>query len=333
MISTLAHYVDAALDRVTDSYVDMRDAIRPVPRVTIVDDPQRGWCLPDGRPILPASLPIGANITLFIRPDDVLVIPLVLPIGAKPYIAGVIASQIDRISPWTAEQAVFGSTVTHETATEVHVRIAIASRSAIAHRISTLGISAARALSFRVQTQVHGKGGEIELGYDVNTKPSARAERRIIAACVFGAIAVAFCAELAAYIIGGNIANRDDIVRSQMATLRETIAGVQLGSDVKADPLARMVQAKLRDVPRAELIDELARVTPDQTYLTALEIDPEKIHIEGNSTAVNDLPKALGDTPLFGDVMFSAPMAKRRDGEGETFQIDIAIHPLQGPQP
>lgn len=332
MISSLAAHVNRMLDRVADSYVDLRDAISPAPHLELHEH-RDGTFRRIGRDVgTKREASAAAHVTAVFDPSHFLILTLTLPEGAKPYLKGVIASQIDRISPWTAERAIFGAAILKTQSNMLTVRVAIAARDDITKRISTLGLFAIRSLTLRVPTDREGIKADIDIPFETARHSTRTSERRAIAAIFFGAIILASSVQLVSVMTRSSTEQSLQMIRSEIAELRKTLGGAR-GGDQKSDPLARMIAQKTDHVAAVELVDALAAAIPDHTYLTAIELEPKTFHIEGNSTNVTDLPQAIGSVKLFGEVRFSAPTAKRRDGNGETFQIDIALAPPQKDNP
>lgn len=324
MISALAAYVEKVLDHVTSSYVELREELTPPPRL-LVREGRNGKWLEEQSGLRKGQSRRAAHVTVQLNPAHFLILTLPLPVGAKPYLNAVIASQIDRISPWPAERAIFGATLIQESNSSLSVRVAIAARDAITQRIKSLNLADARSVTLRVPTSDDDLPADIMIPFDSSQRDPLRSERRMIAGLAFGTMALVILTE-AARIGYGNAIDLDlTTTRKEIAALKETIAGATAGRDLKTDPLARMINLKSTIVPQVEVIDALSQVLPDHTYLTALEIEPTKIHIEGISTEATDLPKAISGQSIFGDATFSAPTAKRRDNPGETFQLDIII--------
>src|SRR5262249_10076774 len=104
------------------------DSGRVAARLRIVDGHLVGQLPAD----VTASLR-GSALQLILRPHPFLFRPLELPARAAEYLAGIVRAQIDRLTPWSAEDAVFGwSSPSALDADRIKITIAATARAKIA---------------------------------------------------------------------------------------------------------------------------------------------------------------------------------------------------------
>src|SRR5262249_40873221 len=94
-----------------------------------------------------AALIRGARVELALRAERFFSRPLEVPRRATDFIQGVVQTQIDRITPWSAGEAVFGwSSPTDVTADRVSVTVVAAPRAQIAPLTQALAELGARSV-------------------------------------------------------------------------------------------------------------------------------------------------------------------------------------------
>src|SRR5215470_13046002 len=144
------------IDSVAATINSLIERMRPQPRVQLVEDEHdtftfrlldnvKGSNLPDQRVnisdgsifgTLPArwlSILRGSQIELVLRPSRFLFRPLELPKRAGEYLEGIVRSQIDRLTPWNANEAIYSWTAPTDAPNDrIHMMIAATARSLVA---------------------------------------------------------------------------------------------------------------------------------------------------------------------------------------------------------
>src|SRR3954465_12085942 len=99
----------------------------PFERVQIVDGKLAG-----AHPDSIVAMLNGSRAELRLKPARVLFRPLELPQRATEFLAGVVRAQIDRLTPWTANDAAFGWSAPAETAADrVVITVAATARAMV----------------------------------------------------------------------------------------------------------------------------------------------------------------------------------------------------------
>ena len=118
-----------------------------------------------------------------------------------------------------------------------------------------------------------------------------------------------------------NLRAHFDEVRAAAATaseLRERIDAHQ----AQADYLFRHKAEQLTSV---ELLEELSRRLPDDTWLFRTEIRDGKVHLQGTSTRASALIAVLEDSKYFEDVRFASPVTQDGASGRERFYLSATV--------
>jgi general secretion pathway protein L len=96
--------------------------------------------------------------------------------------------------------------------------------------------------------------------------------------------------------------------------------------EAKADLLVQsrsFLPAQRRDKALSPVFEELARILPDDTWLTSTSIDGEVIRIQGSSLAADRLIQTIDASPLFADAQFAAPVVRSPGATTDRFDITM----------
>ena len=138
-------------------------------------------------PLPPKWLSIlrGSRIELVLQSSRFLFRPLELPKRAAEYLEGIVRSQIDRLTPWTANEAIFGWTQPTDAPNDrINLTIATTARSMIAPYLRALtGLNAASIVVSTAQSDSSAQAASIRLiEQRVGSAVSVRRTRSILMA-------------------------------------------------------------------------------------------------------------------------------------------------------
>ena len=97
-----------------------------------------------------------------------------------------------------------------------------------------------------------------------------------------------------------------------MTTLRERIDAIVIGASAGG-------------------VEALSTVLPDNTYVTELRFDRDKVQIVGITQDAPSLVKLLEQSPQFSRATFFAPTTHAANDPGERFHVEARLRPSFGP--
>lgn len=280
--------------------------------------------LPDG---LAAELK-GQDIELVLDPALVLFRPLELPKRAAEFLDGIVRAQIDRLTPWSASEAAFGWTAPRDAADDrIEVTVAATARARIDPLLETLKALGANAVT--VSTGRAGEAGEAVriqlLRHAAAGVLDAARVRRALVALVTALAAIAVLCVGAAQIVGANLdAQLDDLDR-RIAAQRLVLAKGRGGEARETSALRALEQRKHDSAATVLVLEALSKVLPDDTYLTELHVDADKLQVSGISRDVPALVRLLEQSSRFAQATFFAPTTRAPQDPGERFHIEARI--------
>jgi general secretion pathway protein L len=251
--------------------------------------------------------------------------PLELPEGARQFLDGVVRSQIDRLTPWSADEAAFGwSEPTDAGNGQIAITVAATARSQVAP--IARAAMAARADQVRMSTQI-GKGQPLVIPVFVQDIGEANGGQRLASGLLAG-LAVSglvFAVSLAAWLVAGNSSD------ARMADLQTRIAERRSELMNRHGPAAeealRGLQARKRASPSAVMILEaLSKTLPDDAHLTEFRIEGGKVQIAGLAADAPALIRLIEQSRQFTQATFFAPTVRGANG-GQNFHIEAHIEP------
>lgn len=254
------------------------------------------------------------------NPATVLERKIELPLATEPDLRNVLCYEMDRLTPFTAEQVFWAARIDHRDRTRARLELSL---SLIPKVLVQPALVALEAMGLRASAiETTGRDGSRRIIDLVDGQ--APSQRWFGMACgvvlllVVGAAATPFVLQARARAaVEAGIAN----LRPQVAEadkLRRRIAAGSAGSDVIAAEHAAIGDA-------LQVLAVLTDLFPDNTVLTDLSLRKGKITITGQSPAAPQLIPAMAAEPMLHNPSFAAPVTRTPDGKADTFVIRVGL--------
>src|SRR5882672_9534482 len=293
--------------------------------------PDVSFRLSHGRPSpsLPADWEAvlrGSRVEILLTSGQVLFRSLDFPKQAVDFLDGMIRSQIDRLTPWTADDVVFGwsppSTIANE---RVELTLAATSK----HEIQPLvqlagGLGAASIAAFAETPAVEGAPKRIRvfdkslrgtLGRSVNVP-------RILRVVLLSAGVAAAASLILAASIGSVLDSEQQQLQRRISERR---ASLRLNSNAGGSALSLLAKRKQTSPSSVMVLEALSQALPDSTYVTELRIEGEKVQVVGMTQDAPSLIRLMERSPQFARATFFAPTTRAPNDPGERFHIEAHI--------
>ncbi|WP_419758748.1 PilN domain-containing protein [Acidisoma sp.] len=270
----------------------------------------------------------GRSLDILLRlwPGALLEHRFAIPLAAEHDAAEVLRYEIDRVTPFTAED-IFWTWEAERRDRErgrLFVRLSLVPRASV---LSGLRVLAAAGLSPR-RLEVAAEDGSLRhLPLQTDARAGETLQRGVVR------VLAAVCAVLA--IVAGvlpfvfqqariqhterEIAQLQPRV-SEAVMLRRRILGQAAGADVIA-------AAEVRIGDAVQALAAVTEVMPDNTFLTAFSLSQRNLSLTGQSTDPAGLIAAMSADPMIASPSFSAPVTAAPTGKGSLFSINAELAP------
>ncbi|MBI3703031.1 MAG: PilN domain-containing protein [Rhizobiales bacterium] len=271
----------------------------------------------------------GSRVELAMRPDRFFFRSIELPRRATEFLDGVVRAQIDRITPWGAGEAVFGWSAPTDIANDrISVTIAATARPQIVpivQAIDQFGVKST-IVSTTLPSELADKATIKIFEQSAAGTLEVRQVRRALIAALLSLAILSALAISADIVIGNDLQNRQSDVSRRIAERRGII---RAGSDAVANStLANLARRKNQTPASVIVIEALTKVLPDNTYVTELRIEGDKVQIVGISRDAPALIGLIEQSPHFDRATFFAPTTRSPSDPGDRFHIEAHIKPV-----
>jgi len=259
----------------------------------------------------------GSHAELELKASRFLFRPLELPQRATEFLGGVVRAQIDRLTPWSANEAAFGwSEPAVAGPDRMVVTVAATARTLVQPVIDALTGAGAESVSVSTATpdaapiRVFDQSARGVL----NVLKVRRALVAVLLAVGLLAGASLSAAAVYSFKLGGE---QDELARRIVERRAALRAGREDGKQI-ASPLRALERRKYQTAASVIVLDVLSQILPDHT----------KLRVIGVTRDAPALIRLIEQSPHFTRATFFAPTTRAPSDPGERFHIEAQIEPV-----
>ncbi|CZT33635.1 PilN domain-containing protein [Rhizobium sp. 9140] len=264
----------------------------------------------------------NAETELRLQADHVVTTQIKVPMEASGFAAQIVASRLDRLTPWRSEKLLHGFHVASKPGGDGQLTVDVVATS---REIVAAGVARLAAFGL-VPSRVGSAGEPIEerLRIDLlngENDTLRKTRRRRIAAGTLAVLVLTLAGFLASIAALSMSTSEVADAQAGLDATRRKMVGAS-GSGGIREREAAMLEAKTPEQASFVLIDRLATILPDTTTLDELDILPQSLRLAGTSTEVSSLVAIIEAEPALSQASFAAPVTRQEDGR-DRFDISV----------
>ena len=279
----------------------------------------------------------GGRVELVLRSERFLFKPLELPSRATEFLDGVVRAQIDRLTPWSAENAVFGCSMPADAgAGRIVVTVAATAKAMVAPYLQALAGLGVRSITISTRTPEAAPNTPAIKIFEKNVAGilDIRQARRILLTILAAGCLIAAASAIAGTIVGGNLQARQDELARRIAERRAALVAARNAPGDPTTVAERALARRKNETPSSVIVLEvLSQILPDNTYVTELRIEADKLRLTGVSLDAPALIRLIEQSRHFTRATFIAPTTRAPSDPGDRFNIEARIKPIFQPRP
>ena len=268
----------------------------------------------------------GSRVEAQLPAGRVMACPLDFPAQAGDFLDGMIRAQIDRLTPWTASDAVFGWSPPVTAANErIEVTLAATSKSMVEPLLRFAQSQDAGSVAI-YSTASTGEGQLNRIKLLDKPLQSTMGSRVSVPGLLRGTLLAAGVAAAASLLIAAYL---ESSLQSEQSELQRQIsqrrAALRLDPDATGSGLGLLAKRKQTTPSSIMVLEAVSRVLPDSTYVTELRVERDKVQVVGMTQDAPSLIKLMEQSPQFTRATFFAPTTRAANEPGERFHIEAHI--------
>ena len=279
-----------------------------------------------GAALPPGVAHLARNGVVTLELKEVVVRRIQVPAPAREFLPGIVRNQIDRLSPWRANETVYGfdSALNRDDPGTLDVCILMQSRAIIdaaRDQVATTGV-----VVNRIVASDPPLVGPIALWSQLSqaSEASLHRARWLLGAAIAGMLLLSLGVSAWALHAAASFQEQVDAAHARERQVQAALTP----RAVRSLPPAQRAWVLKQTSPAAVLVIEaLSRVLPDQAYLTDLSLENGVVRLTGFANDAPSLLVPLERSGFFGDVHFFAQTTRNTEGAQFVFHIQARVEP------
>lgn len=258
-----------------------------------------------------------------------------LPLAALENLQQVVRFELDRYTPFSAEQVYFSAVPMGKTEQgQLRVMLVLTPRVSLDEQLSQLlawGVRPVRVDYQRLNDEFPHLTDQYNLlpdSYQIGSNKLARSVHWLLSG-------LSFLLLLAVLVYPvWQEKQAVDLLKGQIKALEKDTRVVdeqQLEIDALRDETQRLIAIKQETPELVAVLNELSHLLKDDTWLTHLQYSETHMQIQGQSPRASELIGLLEASPYFGKVSFVSPLTQDKATGMERFQISMDVSAVSQP--
>jgi general secretion pathway protein L len=274
----------------------------------------------------------ASRVEIVLQPDRFMFRPLELPRRAGEFLDGIVRAQIDRLTPWSADEAAYGWSPPADAGNDrIVVTVAATARGLVSPLVEAVAGLGADSIVVSTLAPSSGADAAAIKVFEHAAKGALEVHRvrRALVAVLLAAGLLAGTAGTADVFVGNDLEARQIDVTRRIATQRLAMRA----GDATRDSVLTALERRKHETPSSVIVLEaLSQILPDHTYVTELRITGDKMQVVGVTRDAPSLVRLIEQSGHFTRATFFAPTTRSPTENGERFHIEAHIEPVFTPR-
>jgi len=274
----------------------------------------------------------NSQIELVLRPDRFIFRPLELPNRASEFMPGIVRSQIDRLTPWNADNAAFGWSQPIETdAEKMAVTIAATALNLIKPYVQAIVDFGAQSIAVFTTAPEDYPNAELIKVWEERGRGAKNISqiRKTLIATLAAVGIIAGVALGADTILTTSLSGQQEELARQISEVRAAAGLARTGGSPSPAAVKRELERRKHEAPLTVLaVESLSKILPDDTYVTEVHVEGNKLRLTGITRNAAALVGLIEQSGRFTRASFFAPTTRSPNSDDEHFNIEAIVQPF-----